>query len=370
MRRSAQVGFWRISGRAVIAISVVVGLTGAGVAARADQPTAGDVLQTGMQRLHTDGKMPGAIGMVRNGDAVSYAHAGWNDMFARVPADPRSQFRIGSNTKQFISTVILQLEAEHKLSLDDTVDHWLPGVVSANGNDGTKITIRQLLNHTSRIPDYLGDMAAGYAADLDPGHQWDPRHLVDVATSKPPLKQYGYSNTNYILAGMIIKAVTGHDAASEVRTRIIDRLGLTHTTFPTSDPKLYGNWMHGYETVRDISFSNVTLLGSAGAIVSTLDDLATFDRALFSGRLLPQAQQQELETVGGFTNYALGVGKIDTRCGPVFTHTGEVLGYESTWITSADGRRQVVVANNEYHLLAAGDGQWNAALDAYCATAQ
>lgn len=370
--------FWRIGTRTILALSVLIGATGAaGVAAAQDQSpqTPGEVLQAGVSKMQSDNKLPGVIGMVRDGDKVDYAHAGYGDMFMRVPADPQAQFRIGSNTKQFTSTVLLQLEAEHKLSLDDTVDRWLPGVVNKNGNDGKKITIRQLLNHTSRIPDYLGDtgVSASYAADLNPNRSWTPQQLVDIATSKAPLKDFGYSNTNYVLAGMVIKAVTGNDPATEVKNRIIDPLGLKNTTFPTTDPKLYGNWLHGYELIRDISFSNVQLLGTAGAIVSTVDDLANFDRALFSGRLLPPAQQQELETVGGFTNYALGVGRIDTKkCGEVYTHTGEVLGYTSTWISSADGQRQVVVADNEYHLLKtdATDAEWNTAVDAYCATGQ
>ncbi|WP_285575178.1 serine hydrolase domain-containing protein [Actinoallomurus iriomotensis] len=340
-------------------------------AARAEAQTPGEVLQAGVAKARSDNNLPGVIGMVRDGDAVEYAHAGWGDMFMRVPADPKAQFRIGSNTKQFTSTVLLQLEAEHKLSLDDTVDRWLPGVVNKNGNDGKKITIRQLLNHTSLIPDYLTPLtSAEYVADLNPDRSWTPQQLVDMATSQAPLKKPGYSNTNYILAGMVIKAVTGNDPATEVKNRIIDPLGLKNTTFPATDPKLYGNWLHGYEFIRDISFSNVQLLGSAGAIVSTMDDLADFDRALFSGRLLPPAQQRELETVGGFTNYALGVGRIATKCGEVFTHTGEVLGYASTWISSADGERQAVVATNEYHLLQSGtaEAEWNTALDAYCAT--
>ncbi|MGI5224239.1 serine hydrolase domain-containing protein [Actinoallomurus sp. CA-142502] len=369
--------FWRAGTRAVIALSILITGAAGVTAARAEAQTPGEVLQAGVTKARSDNNLPGVIGMVRDGETVEYAHAGWGDMFMRVPADPKAQFRIGSNTKQFTSTVLLQLEAEHKLSLDDTVDRWLPGVVNKNGNDGKKITIRQLLNHTSRLPDYISDTAFRneYIADLNNGKHWDPRKLVDIAISNPPLDKFAYSNTNYILAGMVIKAVTGNDPATEVKNRIIDPLGLKNTTFPTDDPKLYGNWLHGYEWVRDISFSNVSAFGPAGAIVSTMDDLADFDRALFSGRLLPPAQQQELETVGGFTNYALGVGRVDTKkCGEVFTHTGEVLGYVSTWISSADGERQVVVAQNEYHVGLVTDNepgvtaQWDTAVDAYCAT--
>jgi D-alanyl-D-alanine carboxypeptidase len=188
-----QVKLWRIGTRTVIALSVLIGATGATgmtAAARADEPqTPGEVLQAGVAKMQSEQKLPGVIGMVRDGDSVAYAHAGWGDMFMRVPADPKARFRIGSNTKQFTSTVLLQLEAEHKLSLDDTVDRWLPGAVHKNGNDGKKITIRQLLNHTSRIPDYLqhSDVDAEYVADLNPDRKWDPQTMVDIGTSTAPL---------------------------------------------------------------------------------------------------------------------------------------------------------------------------------------
>lgn len=365
----SNVRFWT---RSAIALSLAVGGIGVtGTSAQAAAKTPAKVLRAGVQKIQRDYKLPGVIGMVRNGDKVTYAHAGKGDMFRNVPADPRAQFRIGSNTKQFTSAVLLQLEAEHKLSLNDKVGKWLPGVVGKNGNDGRKITIRQLLNHTSRIPDYLRNTAiqAEYVADLNPGKKWDPRKLVDTATANKPLEKYAYSNTNYVLAGMIIKAVTGKSAAAQIRARFIKPLHLTHTTFPVTDYKLHGNWLHGYTAIRDISFSSVQLTGSAGAMVSTAADLAKFERALFSGRLLPKKQQRELETVGGYTNYALGVGRIKTRCGTVFTHNGAVLGYESTWLSSPDGKRQVVLAQNEYHLIDTGTAaaQWKTAVATYCA---
>ena len=368
---------WRIGARSALAVSLAFGGIGAvSVAGQAEPQTPGQVLQAGVRKMQTGHKLPGVIGMVRNGDAAAYAHAGESDMFAHVPADPRAPFRIGSNTKQFTSTVLLQLEAEGKLSLDETVDKWLPGVVNKNGNDGKNITIRALLNHSSRIPDFINAATKyAYMADVNPDQPHDPRQLVDQALEQKPLSEPGYSNTNYVLAGLIIKAVTGNDAATEVRDRIIDRLGLTHTTFPTDDSKLPAGFLHGYEWIRDISFSNTPqLFGPAGAMVSTLDDLAEFDRALFSGRLLPPAQLRELETVGDLPTYALGVGRVDTPdCGTVYTFTGEVLGYSNTWITSPDGQRQAVVARNEYHVDPndpAGTTEYNTALAAYCATGQ
>ncbi|MBO2446116.1 beta-lactamase family protein [Actinomadura barringtoniae] len=342
---------------------------------------AGDVLRAGVTKVRSDNGLPGVIGMVRDGGATRYAAAGWGDQFRHVPADPRAQFRIGSNTKAFTATVILQLEARHRLSLDDKVAKYLPGVLARNGYDGRKITIRQLLNHTSGLQDYAGDVRVSgpYVADVDPNQRWAPRTLVDIATDKKPVaapgKTWHYSNANYVLAGMIIQRVTGRAPAVEVRDRIIKPLGLRHTTYPTSDPKLYGNWLHGYTLPRDISFSNVQVFGAAGAIVSTQEDLANFSRALLTGRLLKPKQQRELETTvpvakpANGVGYGLGVIKAKTKCGPVLTHNGAVLGYLSFWYSSPDGKRQVTVATNEYHLLPtkATESLGNAAIDAYCA---
>jgi D-alanyl-D-alanine carboxypeptidase len=369
-----------ILGTTVVALaSATAGVALADVTGQAPS----QVLQAGIERAAARYHLPGVIGEVRDGGDDTYAHTGWGDQFMRVPADPRAQFRIGSNTKAFTSVVLLQLEHEGRLSLDDTVDEWLPGLVNANGNDGTKITIRELLDHTSGLPDYAGQVQVmgPYIADTNPNQQIDPKQLVGVATSVKPTSAPGaewhYSNTNYLLAGMIIKAVTGNDASTEVANRIITPLGLTHTTFPTTDPKLYGNWLHGYFTLRDISFSSTPqVFAAAGAIVSTLDDLGTFEGALFSGKLLAPAQQKELETTVGPDNYGLGVGLAQTRCGPAWNHTGAVMGYQSLWLSSPDGKRQVVVASNVYNLTTANLGivdfdsfsaLGTAAIDAFCA---
>ncbi|MBB4684080.1 serine hydrolase domain-containing protein [Amycolatopsis jiangsuensis] len=377
--------FRKWCGGTAVALTAVLG---SGVA-QAEAGTPGDTLAAGLQKLTgTDGVI-GAIGMVRDGETTQYAAAGTGDYFAGTPADPHTKFRIGSNTKAFTSVVLLQLEAEGKLSLDDTVDRWLPGLVDSNGNDGTNITVRQLLNHTSGLPEYAtGRLMLDYGGNLNPSEPHPPEQLVAAAVADKPTSApgaaYHYSNTNYVLAGMVIKAVTGNDPATEIGTRIIAPLGLSDTTFPTSDPAMPADHLSGHFHVhgpvfliRDVTASNVRFFGAAGAIVSTVDDLADFERALFSGELLPPAQQQELQTTVPMSDdpaaggYGLGVGLVRTECGPVWTHTGEVLGYASTWLTSPDGRRQVVVANNEHNLVqdpVISKDLWEQPLAAYCAT--
>jgi D-alanyl-D-alanine carboxypeptidase len=371
---------------AVVAAAAGVAVTGQGqerTVAQAGANTethtvrhAGGVLQDQVNKARADHKLPGMIGMVRDGNSAQYAASGYGDMFRRIPADPKAQVRVASNTKAFVATVLLQLEAEGRLSMNDTVDKWLPGLVATNGNDGRKITIRQLLNHTSGIPDYVNDLKVSgtYVADLNPHRRWDPRELVRIGTSRKsvgaPGTTFHYSNTNYILAGMIIQAATGRHPAAEVRSRLVEPLGLTDTTYPEADPKLYGNWLHGYFTIRDISFSNVQVLGAAGAMVSTQEDLADFTRALASGRLLPPAQQRQLQqVVSAEKPYGLGVMVKKLRCGTAWTHNGAALGYFSIWFTSPDGRHQAVAATNRYNMISgkAEQAVVTAATEAFCA---
>jgi D-alanyl-D-alanine carboxypeptidase len=345
-------------------------------------------LQAGLTQAVADGE-PGAIGLIRQGNVSQWASAGVGKQ-PSTPADTSAQFRIGSNTKAFVSTVILQLEAEGKLSINDTVDKWLPGAVNANGNDGTQITIEELLNMRSGIPDYLTNstVSVPYALNTNANTTYTPQQLVNIGTSSSPTNApgaaYYYSNTNYILAGMIVQAVTGNSIAQEVTNRIITPLGLTNTYFPTTSPALTGNYMHAYDIGLliwpgynvEVSTSNVELTGAAGAIVSTLSDLATFERALFQGDLLPPTQQAELETTlpTGTAGVAYGLGVIwdtATGCAGAWTYDGETQGYLSSQLTSADGTIQVVTVTNGTNLTLSTTTGWtdiqNAEVAAYCA---
>ncbi|GAA0670577.1 hypothetical protein GCM10010193_23370 [Kitasatospora atroaurantiaca] len=374
--------------RWLLPIAVMACLASAGVGpASAAAPTPAAILQAGAQQGITDG-YPGVIGLVRQGDTAQYVHAGVGDLSTKVPADPKAKFRIGSNTKAFTAAVLLQLEGEQRLSLDDTVARWLPGAVNANGYDGTKITVRQLLNHTSGLPEYADStqVSVPYLLNTNPRQTWAPQTLVDIALSRHapdavPGQKFSYANTNYVLAGMVIKAVTGADAATEIQQRIIEPLGLHDTSFPTADPALYGTYLRGYLHpvtffTQDVTASNVQVYGSAGAMVSTLDDLATFSRALLTGQLLAPAQMAELKTTvpansSGTAAYGLGVQHLQLPCGQWgWGHTGAVLGYLSNWLTSEDGTKQVLHATNEFHLIGGTRGQLDtakAAVDAFCA---
>ncbi|RPE43900.1 D-alanyl-D-alanine carboxypeptidase [Streptomyces sp. Ag109_O5-1] len=184
----------------------------------------------------------GVTATARDAHGTWSTTAGVGNTRTGAPRSPDDRFRVGSITKTFVATVLLQLEAEGRLSLDDTVDKWLPGVVTGNGNDGRRITVRRLLNHTSGIFNYTADDDFGRTYFLADGffkHRYDtltPAALVAIAMKHKPAfapgTSWAYSNTNYVLAGMVIKAVTGRSYAEEITNRLIRPLRLTGTSLP------------------------------------------------------------------------------------------------------------------------------------------
>lgn len=310
-------------------------------------------LQAAARQLVADGQ-PGVIIMSRNGTRVSHVTAGVADKATGRPMDPRLHFRIASVTKSFTATVVLKLVAERKISLDDTVDKWLPGLVRANGNDGRKITVRQLLQHTSGLREYALDPRV----QSEPRRDWKHEELIAMATEQPPLSEPGdewhYSNANYILAGMIVEKATGHSFTHELKRRIIKPLKLRHTSMPATRamPRPYA---HGYfGSFGDVSTEISPSSGwTSGGMISTVDDVARFHRALFTGRLLPKAQQRQLTETrhvvdeGLEQDYGLGVTKMRLACGDAWGHDGGWPGYRTWTYTSPDGRRQAVITYND-----------------------
>jgi D-alanyl-D-alanine carboxypeptidase len=267
---------------------------------------------------------------------------------------PDARFRVGSVTKTFIATVALMQEELGHLSLDDAVGHWLPGVVPS----GDQITLRMLLNHTSGLYNYTDDrdFVARYRSDATLG--WAPRQLVAVAVRHPPLfapgASWSYSNTNYIVAGMLIEKATGQNIHRMVRERIIDPLHLTGTSFPAHDRGIDGFYAHGYlppaptdTTYTDVSRVAPSLAWTAGAVISTADDLRTFYRALLGGRLLHPAQLREMLTTVSVTplfGYGLGIFSVLTPCGLLWGHDGDIPGYHTMAFSDPTGQRGYVLA--------------------------
>lgn len=307
--------------------------------------------------------MPGVTVRADDRRGTWTATAGVGDLRTERKRSPQDRYRVGSITKTFVATVLLQLEAEGKLSLDDTVDTWLPGLVTGNGHDGTRITLRQLLNHTSGVFNYTADEDFGRTYFLKEGffeHRYDtlaPEELVRVATSHEPDFAPGagwnYSNTNYVLAGMVIEKATGRPYGEEVRRRVIAPLHLTGTSVPgtrTGVPgpssRAYGKLTQdGSGPVHDVTRLNPSMASSAGEMISDSKDLGRFYRALLTGRLLPREQLDEMTdtvAVDVRNGYGLGLMKTELSCGvTVWGHGGGIHGSTSEAVTTEDGRHSL-----------------------------
>jgi D-alanyl-D-alanine carboxypeptidase len=288
--------------------------------------------------------------------------SGVADLRTGRPVPPDGFFRIASTGKAFSSTVTLQLVGEGRLRLEDTVERWLPGVVRGHGNDGRRITVRQLLQHTSGIRDDIPD----YTTEADfQRHRYDvytPDQLVARAMAQEPAfkpgKGWNYSNTGYILVDMIIERVTGRHWYDEVERRIVRPLGLTQTSWAGYSPAMPEPHARGYQpfeagTLVDTTEQVITDTGSA--IISTTRDVNTFFRALFGGRLLRPAQlaamtrtvpvDPDLAKIIPGARYGLGIYRRPLPCGGAYwSHPGGWGGYITDNGVTADGRRSVVLS--------------------------
>ncbi|WP_328771573.1 serine hydrolase domain-containing protein [Streptomyces sp. NBC_00286] len=320
--------------------------------------------QEAMDAAVKDG-VPGVAGQVKDKYGVWKATSGVGNLKTKQPRSAHDRYRVGSITKTFVSTVLLQLEAEGRLSLDDKVDKWLPGVVRGNGHDGSKVTLRQLLNHTSGIFNYTADDEFVRKAFLKDGffkHRYDTAtlgQLVEIAMShKPdfaPGASWNYSNTNYTLAAMVIESATGNSYGDEIHDRITEPLGLHATFVPGTYPKVPGPSSRAYgklaETTTgptyDVTELNATLAGGSGDMISDSGDLNRFYSALLRGKLLPKAQLAEMKKtvkVDGSPNleYGLGLSATKLSCGiTVWGHGGGIHGSLSEAVTTADGRHSL-----------------------------
>jgi D-alanyl-D-alanine carboxypeptidase len=280
----------------------------------------------------------GTVALLRTDGEIWRASSG--EAESGRPAEPQDRFEIASITKTFVATVVLQLVEESRLSLEDSIEDVLPGILPY----GRQITVRQLLNHSS---------------GLDDSHfsEVSPRKTLDLIAAAPPLSRpgtrYSYANVNYVVLGVIVEEITGRPLEQVVLDRIFRPLGLEDTSYGSSaiGSNADGSWL-GYPVGRS---DHVV---GAGGIVSSVDDVATFFRALLGGELIgPELLSEMTRTIDGGQGYRAGLGIFDEElsCGDAWGHGGELPTYSSMAIASRDGSKVVVVAQN-------GSG-WTAALE-------
>ncbi|WP_199195538.1 serine hydrolase [Nocardia sp. MDA0666] len=348
------------------------------------EPTRKEMYRTVTQALDTlvRSGFPGAQVTIDGPDGHRVLTAGVGDIATGMPIADDARVRIGSNTKTFVAAVVLQLVAEGKVDLDAPIERSLPGVVQGNGNDGNRITVRQLLQHTSGLPDYLGGgdpeptapaNTPQLRADADEIRwaHYEPEDLVRIALSMPPRFEPGersvYTNTNYILLGMLIEKVTGRSAEAEIAGRILEPLGLRDTYFPDAHGTgIRGPHPRGYQETgggrTDFTDLDPSWADTAGAMVATPDDLNRFFTALLAGKLLPAAQLAEMKHTLPWdrgepgSGYGLGLIHQPVSCGrDVWGHGGSIPGFATRNGVASDGTAVVVTVNQLPIATAASD---------------
>jgi D-alanyl-D-alanine carboxypeptidase len=339
----------------VVAGSVALAV---GAACLTAAPVAADPRHAGVQAVvdgYVAAGVPGAMVYAQDRRGRWTVDSGTRELGTDRPIRSWDRVRVASNTKMFLATVVLQLVGERAVSLDAPIERYLPGVVRGNGHDGNTITVRHLLRHTSGIPDYVSDVFAEPDAN---NRLWRPEELVAFGLSHPPLFAPGagwsYSNTGYVLLGMVVEAVTGEDPSTVITDRIITPLGLGQTSFPRPGDKAIprphprGYFAFPGQPVTDFTEMEPSLAGAAGSMISTGPDMTRFVRALLSGRLLNRQLLAEMrETVpaaGG--DYGLGIREYPLPCGGVaWGHGGNIPGFDTFTVATQDGRSVFAVTN-------------------------
>ncbi|MCO1653899.1 serine hydrolase domain-containing protein [Pseudonocardia humida] len=315
-----------------------------------------------LDRAVVEAGLPGIVAAVRDGDGEWSGSAGVADTATGRARHPDDRFRIGSATKMVVAAVVLQLAGEGVLGLDDPVERWLPGVVRGHGHDGALVAVRQLLDHTSGVHSYTEDMDR-----LSRFPAYTPQLLVELAMDHPPDFPPGtgwrYSQTNYVLAGMIVERATGRALEGEIDRRIARPLGLEGTYLPVGgDPTIRGPHARHYTkmtdpapdaAVHDATELDPSMFWAAGGMVSTTGDLLRFLAALLGGRLLGPAEQQRMvrtvPTVDWIADsaYGLGISALALPCGTtVWGMGGALFGSWTYAYGSPDGAHLVVLNTN------------------------
>ncbi|BDX33656.1 D-Ala-D-Ala carboxypeptidase [Mycobacterium antarcticum] len=346
-------------------------------------PAYAEALHDELPAILRDNGIPGAIVLVRSREKGDWtATFGVAGIGSKVPPSIDDHVRIGSITKTLTTTVILQLQEEGMLEITHPISRYLPWVPN-----GDNITIHQLAEMRSGLYSYTSDPAFSATLEERPDTVWAPRQLLDVAFAHPPNfapgRQYEYSNTNYVLLGLVIEELTGMSAASALQTRIFDPLGLRDTALPAADdsalPSPYPRgYMWGpneaYEgplpeaqqkaaltgalAPADHTNDNPSWAWTAGAVTSRAADVADFIEAIVGGSLLDETSRQwrlaslkpmDPSAAGpaaelGFGTYGFGL----EGAGPMYGHPGNIVGFSGLAVHDPKAGNTVVILATVY----------------------
>ena len=342
---------WRVLA-VPVAAAIALGAAGGGAASAAPSKGEAESLKSRAQGLVGDG-YPAVLAAVSDSKGESAGVAVGKGSLETGQAPPMDgEVRVGSNTKTFVAVVVMQLVQEGKVGLDEPIETYLPGLIKGEGIDGSRITVRQLLQHTSGLPEYTDTTPGSGDIFQIKDHYIPPRDLLDTALGKPaafePGTQWKYTNTNYVVLGMLVERVSQRPVGEQIDQRIVKKLGLSHTYFPApGEEKIRGTHPQGYHLsaggkLEDITEMDPAWAWAAGAMVSTPSELNTFFQAVFDGRLLSQASIDEMkkgvDTGAGGAVYGLGLIGTPLSCGGTsWGHGGTIHGYQTDNAVGPDG---------------------------------
>ncbi|MGW7555888.1 serine hydrolase domain-containing protein [Streptomyces rimosus] len=336
----------------------------------AENSTAGPdrpKLRKALQEI-VDSGITGVHLRVHDERGVWAASAGVAELGANAEPPADGHVRIGSNTKTFTATLVLQLVAEGKVELDVPAAVYLPGY----GLD-ERITVRMLLQHTSGVFNFTGEyyedgtVAPGIPSTIS-GKEWvdnrfhtyRPEELARLALSRParfePGTDWSYSNTNYVLARLLVEKATGRSCAEVTQERIVRPLGLSGTVVPGTSPEIPSPYAHAYyryedagrqETV-DVTRHNPSWISAGGDMISTTQDLHTFISALAGGRLLPAPLLAEMAKPHPKSGFGLGLRVQETGPGgdTLLFHNGGAAGHAALMYSTSDGSKTLTASLN------------------------
>ncbi|MFI0192658.1 serine hydrolase domain-containing protein [Streptomyces sp. NPDC017086] len=296
---------------------------------------------------------PGALARIDDHGRTYRVTRGVADRATGRAIGTDDRFRVGSVTKTFTAVVLLQLVDEHRLALDAPVNRYLPGLLPDD-----RITVRQVLSHRSGLYDYTNDMFAASVSGFEAVRKkvFTYRQLVALSLKKPrtnaPGAAYAYSNTNFVVAGLLVEKLTGQPVRTAYQNRVFTPLKLRDTFYVHPGTTLPGRYARGYLTpdragapLVDATEQTVSWAQSAGAVISSARDLDVFYGALLRGKLMSAARLAEMERftkVNATTAYGLGLRRRELSCGvSVYGHTGAVQGYYTYAFATKDGGRSL-----------------------------
>jgi D-alanyl-D-alanine carboxypeptidase len=310
------------------------------------------------------GGPPGVIAIVQRGQHREVHSFGVRNLKGDLPLRANARMRLASTSKAFSGAVALSLVSKGTLSLNDTIGEYLPGLPR---EDWRAVTLRQLLNHTSGLPNFTEDPDYLAALQASPEDAPRPRKLLSYVEDEPlnfePGTEYEYSNSDNVTVGLMVEAATGETYEDQLRKQVYGPLGLGKTALPTG-PNLTKPYIHGYDNDPSQQppedLSEVLASGwswASGGMVSTPSDLNDFARGYVGSELfdLGTRERQRRVVEGGNSDppgpgknsAGLGIFRYETRCGTVWGHTGNYPGYTQFLAASPNGKRSVTVSVNE-----------------------